>query len=74
MSTQPAKRFKLGYLSCTVWQNENVQGDGKWYSVDITRAYKNGDGEVAHTTSLNAADIENARYLLRKANDWIQAQ
>jgi hypothetical protein len=71
---QPAKRFRCGYLSATVWQNESVNGDGKWFTVDLTRAYKNADGEISHTTSLNADDLENARYLLRKANDWIQAQ
>lgn len=74
MSNQPIKRFRLGFLSCTIWENEKTEGNGKWYSIDLSRSYKNGDGELAHTTSLNAADLLNAARLLTRAEAWIAEQ
>jgi len=74
MTNHPVKRFKVGYLSATIWENERPSGDGRWYSIELTRAYKNGHDEIQNTNSLNAADLETARYLLRQASDWIVQQ
>lgn len=72
MSHQPVKKYRVGYISATIWENLGP-GDRKFYTVDIQRTFKNGD-DLQNTPTLNAADLENARYLLRQAHDWINQQ
>ena len=71
MSNQPAKKFRLGYLSATLWANKN--GDSTFYTIDLQRTYK--DGEVLkNTNSLNHADLLNGARLLQRAEAWISDQ
>ena len=72
MSNQPAKKFRLGYVSATVWKNEGTERP--FYTVDVSRSYKDADGNIQNTNALNAADCLNAAFLLQKANNWIMDQ
>lgn len=67
----PAKKFRIGYLTSTIWTNDG--SNSKYFTVDITRTYKDGE-ELKNTPSLGHADIANARELLRLAGDWIMTQ
>jgi hypothetical protein len=67
----PAKKFRVGYVTATIWKKTN---DGRdYYSVEVSRTFKEGD-ELKNTSSLNHADILVAADLLVRANDWIMAQ
>lgn len=72
MSNGPAKKFRIGYVTANVWKNDGT--DRPFFTVDIQRTYKDDDGNLKNTSSLNAADLLNAAYLLKKANDWIADQ
>lgn len=72
MSNQPVKKFRIGYLTVNIWENEG-QGDRTWYSVDIQRTFKDGD-DLRNTSALNHADLLPAAHLLTKANAWIMDQ
>lgn len=72
MSNQPAKKFRIGYVTATVWANEG-NGDTTFYTVDISRTFKDGD-DYRSTNSLNQADLLNAAFLLQQANRWIIEQ
>lgn len=71
MSNQPAARFRIGYVTATVWQNESNGND--FYTVDLSRSYKDS-GEYKNTSSLNQGDLLNAARVLQRAEDWISRQ
>ena len=54
MSNAPAKKFRVGYITATIWKNTT---DGRdYYSVDVTRTYKEGE-DLKNTSSLGHADL-----------------
>ena len=72
MSNAPAKKIRIGFVTATVWKNEN---DGKsFYTVVLSRSYKDNDGNWQNGDSLNQDDLLNAAWTLQKANDWIANQ
>ncbi len=71
MADKPAKKFRIGYVTATVWKNEGTERP--FYTVNVQRAYKEGD-ELKNTSALNAADLLNAAHLLTIANAWIMEQ
>lgn len=53
--SQPAHEVKAGRITATVWLNEH---DGKpWYSVTISRAYKDGEGKWKQASSFGRDDL-----------------
>lgn len=71
MSDKPAKKLRIGYLTATVWKNE--ANGGTFYSVELSRTFKDGD-EYKNTSSLGHADLLNASKLLQRAETWIAEQ
>ena len=70
MSNKPAHKIRDGLLAVTIWENEH---DGKaYYSVDLTRSYKDGD-TWKETKSLSTRDLLKAANLLNQAYNWIIA-
>lgn len=68
-ANQPAAKFRLGYVTATVWKN-----DGDFYSVSLTKSYKDDDGNWQDTDSLNAGDLLNSAKVLTRAEEYISAQ
>lgn len=66
-ANQPAAKFRLGYVTATVWRNDD------FYNVVLTKAYKK-DGEWADTDQLGTGDLLNAARVLERAEDWISNQ
>jgi hypothetical protein len=64
---QPAAKFRLGYVSATVWLND------KFYNVVLSKSYKDGD-DWKDTDQLGAGDIMNAVRVLQRAEDFISTQ
>jgi hypothetical protein len=64
---QPAAKFRLGFVTATVWKNEN------FYNVVLSRSYKDGD-EYKDTDQLGAGDLLNAAKVLTRAEEFIAAQ
>lgn len=68
MSNTPAYKVKLGLITATVWKNEG------FYSVDISRSYKNALGEWQSTSSYSHADLLNVAKCAERAEIWISRQ
>lgn len=64
---QPAAKFRVGYVSATVWHNDN------FFNVEVSKSYKDGD-EWKDTSSLGHGDILNAVQVLQRAENWIADQ
>ena len=66
-SNKPAAKFRLGYVSATVWKND------EYYNVVLSRSYKEGD-EWKDTDQLGTGDLMNAVRVLQRAEDYIASQ
>jgi hypothetical protein len=64
---QPVVKFKLGYVTATVWLND------KFFSTVLCKAYKDGD-EWKDTDQLGTGDLLNAAKLLQRAEQFISEQ
>lgn len=64
---QPAAKFRLGYVTATVWKNDD------FYNVEVSKAYKDGD-EWKDTSSLGSGDLLNAVKCLQRAEEFISQQ
>ena len=59
---KPNLVMTAGVLRCAVWENSNSRR--AWQSVQLTRRYKDKDGEWKSTNSLRVQDLNNAASLL----------
>ncbi len=66
-SNKPAAKYRLGYVTATVWKN------GDFYNVVLSRSYKEGD-EWKDTDQLGSGDLMNAVRVLQRAEDFIFSQ
>ncbi len=66
-ANQPAAKFRIGFVTATVWQNE------RFYNVVLSRSYKDGE-DYKDTDQLGAGDLLNAAKVLTRAEEWISAQ
>lgn len=73
MANAPAKKFSIGYITATIWENEKPNGKGTWYSIEITRTYKQDD-DLKNTTSFSAADMLNVAKVAERAEHWVAQQ
>ncbi|MEP1145450.1 MAG: hypothetical protein ABJH52_17130 [Henriciella sp.] len=65
MSDGPIKKFKLGKIVASVWENKNENGDSR-YSVTIVRSYKKGD-EWKETSTFFPEDLPVVARLSERA-------
>jgi hypothetical protein len=66
-SNQPAAKFRIGYVTATVWLND------KHYNTVLSRSYKDGE-DYKETDQLGTPDLMNAARLLQRAEEWISQQ
>ena len=66
-ANQPAQKFRLGYVTATIWKND------EHYNTVLTRSYKEGD-DWKESDQLNTGDLMNAVRVLQKAEEYISAQ
>lgn len=64
---QPAAKYRLGYVTATVWKNDD------FYNTVLTKSYKDGD-DWKDTDQLGTGDLMNAVRVLQKAEEFISAQ
>jgi len=68
MTTQPAHKVKIGLITATIWKNES------FYSVDISRSFKNNEGSWQSTTSFGHNDLLNLSKCVERAEIWVARQ
>lgn len=74
MADKPAKKFRLGFVTATVWKNSSNNGDTTFYNVVLSRSYKTDSGSYEDTDQLGVADLLNAAKLLERSEAWISEQ
>lgn len=65
MSNTPAYKVRLGLITATVWDNDG------FYSVDLSRSYKNAEGQWQNTSSFSHGDLLNLSKCVERAEIWI---
>ena len=73
--SKPEKKFKCGPISASIWAegktvNEEVV---KFYSISITKAYKDGDN-WKNTTKFSAEDLPKVALVANEAYKYIRLQ
>lgn len=72
MSNAPVKKYRIGLVTATIWRNEN---DGKpFYTVQLSRAFKDAEGNWKNGDNLNHEDLLNAARVLTRSEAWIAEQ
>ena len=64
---QPAAKFRIGYVTATVWEND------KFFNVVLSKSYKDGE-EWKDTDQLGSGDLLNAAKCLERAEEFISKQ
>lgn len=65
MANQPAKKLRLGLITATIWENNG------FYSVDLSRSYRDDAGEWKNTNSFHHSDLLNVSKCVERAETWI---
>ena len=65
MANQPAYKVRLGLITATVWDNDG------FHSVDLSRAYRDNDGNSQNTSSFAQGDLLNVAKCAERAELWI---
>ena len=71
--SKPEKRYRCGLISASIWpQGRTVDGKMvKFYSINIDRAYKEGD-EWKHSTSFAAEDLPKVALVANEAYKYLR--
>jgi hypothetical protein len=64
---QPAAKFRLGYVTATVWKNDD------FFNTVLSKSYKDGE-DWKDTDQLGTGDLLNAAKLLERAEQFISEQ
>ncbi len=70
---RPAHECRLGRIKATCWRNETKEGT-VWYSVTVSRTYKDGAGQYKSASSYGRDDLLVVAEVCRLAYLWIHAQ
>jgi hypothetical protein len=66
---RPIRKFQAGNTQVAVWANKGKKGT--WFSVTISRGYKNAEGQWEDSNGFGLQDIPLMRKLLDQAYDYI---
>jgi hypothetical protein len=70
---RPVAEFRLGRVRASVWKNTNSKQE-TWYSVVLTRGYKDAQAQWKNSHSLGLDDLLVAGEVLKQAALWIYAE
>ena len=65
---KPVKKYFAGMVTAAIWRNEGK--NGAFYSVTLTRRYKDGE-DWRDTSSLRRFDLLKAAQVIIRAYVWI---
>lgn len=70
---RPAHEVRIGRVRATIWANQH-ETQGTWYSITLTRSYKDGSGQWKTASSFGRDDLLVLSELTRQAFHWIHRQ
>jgi len=68
--TRPAKKFRAGAVTATIWKNR-TEDDKEYSTVSFERSYKDKNGEWKTSNSLRVNDLPKAAMVLNKAYEFL---
>jgi hypothetical protein len=68
---KPAHTIRAGAIEVAIWRNDGEKGP--WYSVTMSRSYKQGE-EWKQSDSFGSDDLLLLAKLLDQAHSWIISQ
>jgi len=71
--SRPEKKFKCGPISASIWAEDKTVESGvvKFYSINITKAYKDGDN-WKNTNNFNAEDLPKVALVANETYKYIR--
>ena len=69
VTNAPVLTTRIGSIAAKVWKNEN--DERTFYSVEISRTYKNKDGNWASTNNFAHDDLLNVAQVAQRAESYI---
>ena len=72
MGNKPFQTLRDGAVKVSIWKNDGEQGP--FFTADLTKSYKDGQGRWQDTRSLSETDILKAAHLLGNAYELIKAE
>jgi hypothetical protein len=69
-TNKPVHEVRLGRIRASVWLNRNSKGE-EWFSVTLSRSYKDAQGAWKNASSLGLDDLLVAGEVLKQAALWI---
>lgn len=69
----PAVEFRIGRIRATVWENSHPE-KGKWFSITLTRSYKDGEGNWKTASSFGRDDLLTVGEVCRQAFHWVNRE
>ncbi len=70
---RPAHECRIGRIRATIWQNHH-ETQGTWYSITLTRSYKDGQNQWQTSTSFGRDDLPLLAKVADMAHTWIFEQ
>lgn len=74
MTQSPEKKFRIGAITASIWQNSSVADNGTarvFRTVRAERSYRNAAGEWKTTTSFGLADLPALMAVLERSLNYI---
>jgi hypothetical protein len=69
----PAVEFRIGRIRATVWENNHPE-KGKWFSITLTRSYKDDQGRWKTASSFGRDDLLVVGEVCRMAFHWVNRE
>lgn len=70
MNQKPIHTISFGRIRGAIWANEN--GNGTWYTVTVTRTYRDESGDLQDSTSFDPLrDLPVVNKVNDKCTDWV---
>ena len=70
-SNAPIFKANIGAIHCSVWAKPSPDGKTTYYTAEITRSYKDRDGQWRTSSNYNHDDLLNVGKLAERAESFI---
>lgn len=69
-NNQPKQKFRAGGVTATIWENEHEK-NGKYYTVNVERSYKDKEGNWATTSQMRTNDLPKLALVTAQAYEYV---
>jgi len=73
-NNKPVHQIKLSAIKAAIWLNESEKTGKAWYSVTVSRSYRDSDDQLKDTTNFRRDDLPIVSKVVELAYTWIWEQ